>query len=138
MLVLLETLHGGWVILLQVEQHARVHVTEFGLDILHGADDPINGVFTALAQGADAGVLAGAHPVEDLQHEVGLVAAVFVEGLLGDAECAGEVVHADGPDSVASERLLTAIQQLVEPGILSGALKGWRHPDALSGRKSTR
>ena len=115
-----------------------MHVTELVLDILHGVDDPINGVFTALAQCADAGVLAAAHPVEDLQHEVGLVAAVLVKGLLGDAERAGEVVHADGSDSVASERLLTAIQQLVEPGILGGALKGWRHPDALSGRKSTR
>ena len=114
-----------------------MHVAELGLHVLHGADHAVNGVFAPFAQGAYAGILAVAHAVEDLEYEVGLVLAVLVEGLLGHAEFTGEVVHAHGADPNAPEDLFTALEQLDEACVLCGSLCGWRHPNWISGRKST-
>ena len=133
--MLFEPLHGGRVVLLEVKQHAGVHFPQLYLDVFHGLDDGVDGVLSAGGQVGNPRVLAGAHAVKDLQHQVGLVLAVLVEGLLRYAKLTGEIVHAHGADSDAPEGLFTTVQQGVESRIEGGVLRSWRHPNALSGRK---
>ena len=121
-LVLVQALHGFRVILLQVEQHAGVHFSQFGLEILHDFDDCIDGIVASFGQGLRARGLPVAGLVKNLEYEVCFVLEIAIEGLFGDPQLCCQIVHAHGTYAKSAKSLFAPFEQVDQAGVFRRSL----------------